>query len=99
MRRKRTTLELPADLVDLLDAAGEDVSRGVEEALVVELIRKTRISTGKGAEILGITKDEMRDLMWEHGIPYFRQTFEEVLQDAEVAAAAADRAKRDERRK
>lgn len=85
-------VEVPAELAQLLDPTGADVAGRVREALVLQLFHQGAISSGKGAELLGMSKDDFRALLHERGIPYFQQTIAEVLQDAEVAASArADR--------
>ena len=43
---------------------------------------------GRSAELLGTSKDAFLDLLGERDIPYLDQTYEEILQDARVAAAA-----------
>ncbi|MBA2449791.1 MAG: UPF0175 family protein [Chloroflexi bacterium] len=58
------------------------------ETRVLELFREGVISSGRSAELLGISKDAFLDLLGERGIPYLDQTYEEILQDARVAAAA-----------
>ena len=55
-------LELPEEAIGLLGAPGE-ASAKATEAIVLELLREARISQGKAAELLGITRWEMLDLM------------------------------------
>lgn len=88
MSSRRIRVSLPAQVVQLIDPAGTNVSARVAEALVLELFVEGRISSGKAAELLGISKDTFRELLDERGIPYFQQTIEEVLEDAQVAASA-----------
>jgi predicted HTH domain antitoxin len=78
---------LPAELAKLLDPKGRQLEARVQQAVVLQLIHEDVISSGKGAELLGISKDEMRSMMSEHGIPYFRLSPEELA--AEVDAAEA----------
>lgn len=81
-------IELPDEIAQLLDPTGSNLDARVREALVLELFREGAISAGKAAELLGISQDAFRELHQRHGIPYFRQTIEEVLSDAEVLASA-----------
>ena len=87
MPSRRIRVSLPAQIVQLIDPTGTQTSVRVAEALVLELFREGRISSGKAAELLGISKDTFRGLLKERGIPYFRRTYEEVLDDAREAAS------------
>lgn len=79
---------LPDDVANLLDPGDGAIQARVREALVLYLFEQEIISSGKGAELLAIPRHEFLDLLYKRGIPYFRQTIEEVLQDAGVSAAA-----------
>ena len=63
-------LEFPEDVSekDLEDA---EIKKKSKEAVVLELLRKKKISQGKAAEILGITREELFDLMAKYDIPVF----------------------------
>ena len=76
---------LPEELARLLDPNGKRLDERVRQALVLLLIQEDEISSRKGAELLGISWDEMLDLMSKHDIPYFRQSVEDLR--AEVKAA------------
>lgn len=95
MSGKSVRVALPPELADLLAPTGAGLSEKVKEALVIHLFQQEVISSGKAAELLGISWDAFRELHQAHGIPYFRQTIEEVLQDAEVSAAARRERRRD----
>ncbi len=79
---------LPEEVARLIDWDETGLDVRVREALVVYLFWQERISSGKAAELLGISKDDFRELHQRHGIPHFRQTIDEVLKDAEVAGRA-----------
>jgi len=76
---------LPEELARLLDPNGKRLDERVRQALVLLLIQEDEISSRKGAELLGISWDEMLDLMSKHDIPYFRQSVEDLR--AEIGAA------------
>ena len=80
------TLELPEELVALLGSPEAAVAQA-KEALVLELLRQTRISQGKAATLLGLTRWEIIDLMAKHDILMGPLTAEEL--DREVAALHA----------
>ena len=42
------------------------------------------ISNGKAAELLGTSKTELLDMFGEIGIPYYKQTTEELDSDIQV---------------
>ena len=77
---------VPEDVTKLLDPEGTEVDARVREALVLYLYQRQEISSRTGAELLGISWDAFRKLLSERDIPYFQQTAEEVLHDAEVSA-------------
>jgi len=81
-------VDLSADLARLVDPTGSDVAARVRETLVLALFRDGVISSGRSAELLGISKDQFLDLLGERDIPYLDQTYEEILEDARVAASA-----------
>ena len=81
-------IELPEDVARLLDPSGTDVAGRAREAVVLHLFQQGSISAGRGAELLGMSKDAFRALHQRHGIPYFRQTPDELLEEIRAAYAA-----------
>jgi predicted HTH domain antitoxin len=59
--------------------------------LVLDLLREGQISQGKAAELLGINRYEMLDLMARHKIPSGPQTAEEAEREIEAAIRLAQR--------
>ena len=55
----------------------------LRELIALELFREGRISSGKGAELLGVPKLVFIQLLARHGIPYFTESPGELV--AEVA--------------
>lgn len=49
------------------------------ERFVVQLFCEGRISSGKAAELLGISKLEFVQLLARHGLPYFTETPDELV--------------------
>jgi predicted HTH domain antitoxin len=78
-------LRLPRDLLGALDISEAQLEARILELVALELFRQERISSGKGAELLGISKWEFIQLLAQHGIPYFTDSSEELA--AEVATA------------
>lgn len=79
------SVELPAELIALLgppDAA----SATIVELLVLRLLGEGRLSQGQAAELLGVTRWDILDLMASHRIPSGPETAEEMrraIEDAE----------------
>jgi len=76
-------LDLPRDLLGALDVPQAGLEVRLRELIALELFREGRISSGKGAELLGISKLEFIHLMAQHGLSYFTESPEELA--AEVA--------------
>jgi len=75
-------LELPRDLLGALDVPQTQVEARLRELIALELFREGRISSGKGAELLGVPKLAFIQLLSQHGIDYFTASPEEL--EAEV---------------
>jgi predicted HTH domain antitoxin len=75
-------VELPEELVALLGSP-EAVAAKAKEALILELLREARISQGKAAGLLGISRWEMLDLMARHHISSGPESAEEMRQEVE----------------
>jgi predicted HTH domain antitoxin len=53
----------------------------------IELFRQGRVSSGWAAEKLGISKDEFRQLLSTHDVPYIDMSEEELRQEVEATMA------------
>ena len=75
-RRVNLEFELPDEaLAHLCD---EDMTAKAKEAFIMELVREHHISQGKAAELLGITRHELLDLMTKYCVPVIDLTPEEL---------------------
>jgi predicted HTH domain antitoxin len=80
------TLEVPISS-DLLLALGSSPARAVEqvkEFSVLGLYHERRVSAGKAAELLGLTKAEFVRLLARKGHPYLDYTAEELASEIEA---------------
>ena len=77
------TFDLPEDVIALLGSP-EVAAAEAREALVLALLRDARISQGKAAHLLGITRWDILDLMARYQIPSGPATIEELHE--EIAA-------------
>lgn len=78
MSTMTVSLDLPRDLVSVLDVPEMSVGARLKELIAVELFREGMISSGKGAELTGTSKGEFVDLLGRQGIAYFTQSPEEL---------------------
>ncbi len=83
MQELTVSLNLPRDLLGVLDVAETSLENRLREIIALELFREGLISSGKGGELLGKTKWDFIQLLARHNIPYFNETPEELV--AEVA--------------
>ena len=85
MSRKKLTLELPDFVVDALGSTDAEAERGATRAILLHLLREGCISQGYVAQLLGISRHDVIDLMAKYDIPSGPLTAEEV--DKEIAVA------------
>ena len=77
-----TTLQVqvPAELMSF-GLSRADVQRRVAEWLVLSLFIEGRISSGKAARLLAISRIEFLDLLRQRGIAYVDMTDEELVEE------------------
>ncbi len=80
---RRVAVELDEQLVEVLRLLDQPVDRSVRELIVLELYRRGVISSGKAAELLGMSKLEFIQFSGRLGIPIFQLSDEQM--DAEAA--------------
>ena len=80
-RRLTVELDLPDEVVEAL--AGEDMNAKLREALVMNLVREHRVSQGKAAEILGISREDLFPLMSKHQVPVIDLPIDELQSELE----------------
>jgi len=77
-------LDLPRDLLGALDVPQTEIEVRLRELTALELFREGRISSGKGAELLGISKLAFIQLLSQHQIETFTETLDELESDLET---------------
>ncbi len=80
VRSRKLVLEFPEEISEK-DLEDEEVQQKSKEGAVFELLRKKKISQGKAAELLGITRDELFDLMAKLEIPVIDMSKEELKKE------------------
>jgi predicted HTH domain antitoxin len=71
--------ELPDEVAPNL--RDEDLAAKAKEALTMELLREHEISQGRAAELLGIDRHELFDLMTRCQVPVIDMTPEELAEE------------------
>jgi predicted HTH domain antitoxin len=81
-------VEVPEEVVALLGSPEAAAARA-RQALMIELLREGRISQGKAAEALGLSRWAMLDLMAAHRVESGPASDPELQQDLDVARRAS----------
>ena len=71
-------IALDADLVEVLEELGRPAKDSARELIVLELYREGLVSSGKAAELMGVSRLDFIRRAGDHGLPYFRMTAEEL---------------------
>lgn len=79
-------IALPDDFATLLGAPNQ-AGPAVKEYIVLGLFQEDRISGGKAAELLGLTRLGFIALLARKGIPYFRLTSDEWAKEVAIVKA------------
>jgi predicted HTH domain antitoxin len=77
-------INVPRDVFGAMDVPEVEIGQRLQELVALELVREGRISTGKGAEMLGISKWAFVQRMARHGIEYFSESPEELSEQLEA---------------
>jgi predicted HTH domain antitoxin len=75
-KRVKLDLKLPDEVFAQLE--GREIEKRVREALVMDLLREHRFSQGKAAELLGLSRHELFDLMAKHHVPLIDLSTDEL---------------------
>ena len=74
------TMEISDELMELLGSE-EEVGREAKQALVMDLVRRGKLSRSKGAELLGINLWDLPNLLSSYEIPWFDYSKEQIEAD------------------
>jgi len=81
---KTLTIQFPDLIIELLGLSPEGLEESLRKMIVLELVRKGRLSSGKAAELLGMSRWEFMDLMTEYNVPMTDLTSEELDEQLEI---------------
>ncbi len=71
-------IELDQDVVALLEDLRRPAEAAARELIVLELYREGTLSSGRGAELLGVSRAEFIRHASARGIPYFQLRGDEL---------------------
>jgi predicted HTH domain antitoxin len=71
-------IELDQDVVALLEGLRRPAKAAARELIVLELYREGNLSSGRGAELLGVSRAEFIRQASARGIPYFQLRGDEL---------------------
>lgn len=71
-------MEFPKDFIGALNIPEREIGHRFKQLIISELVRNRQISSGKGAELLNMTKAEFINLMAQNDISYFTESPEEL---------------------
>lgn len=77
---KTVTIELPPELLQLLGTE-EEARRETKVALVLDLVRRGKLSRAKAAELLDLSLRELPGLLAQYRIPWFDYSAKDLRQD------------------
>lgn len=82
---KPITLEVSEDAVRRFGGDEKVFGREMYETAVVKWYDEGRISSGKGAELLGLARAEFLELLFRHEVSPFQYTPEELAEELKGA--------------
>ena len=77
---KSVSIEFPEEVIELYGE--EELKNSVRKWSILELVKNVKLSSGKAAEILGMTKWDFMELMSEYDIPMANFPPEELEKQA-----------------
>lgn len=74
-------INLPQEILNIISSKSEEINDKLRELLILELYREHKISAGKAAEILNISKSAFIYFSSSRDIAHIDQSLEEVDKD------------------
>ena len=79
---KQFVIEVPEEAMSLCEGDKERFGRQIYETAVVKWYDEGRISSGKGAELLSISRAQFLKLLFQHGVSPFQYTADQLKEEA-----------------
>jgi len=80
------TVKLPESVVGLLGTSVEEAARHLVELAVIEVFRQGKLSGGKAAALLGLSRAAWLDLLARHDVPHAVVTEDSLEHDLRTLA-------------
>ena len=84
------TVDMPATITKYVDLTDKEYKFRIKELIMYNLVHEDKLSFGKAAELLGIEKIKFVTDLGKAGLPYFDQTFDDVMEDAAVVRSFSE---------
>ena len=84
MKNTQINVTMPLDILLDFGFSEEKTARRMLELFVIDLYRRNHISSGKGAELLGIQKYDFIQLLASENVSYFDYTMTELDEELKV---------------
>jgi len=84
MQETTIQIRVPCSLLEY-GLRAEDIQERVNEWLAFTLFTDGKVSSGKAASLLGISRVEFLSLLRQHGIAYIDYTAEEIAEELSAA--------------
>jgi predicted HTH domain antitoxin len=81
MALKKAQVELPEELWALAGISPAKASAQLQELLVMELLRHGKLSQGRAAELLGVDRWALMEVMAAHEVPATQLTADELAEE------------------
>ena len=82
--RSSVNIEVADDLVGILGEIQQPIGRAALELIVMEIYRRAKVSSGRGAELLGMTRLDFIRYSSDLGIPYVRVNEQELDREVQL---------------
>ena len=80
---KALTIELPSELLEFLGSE-EEAKRGAKIALILDLVRRGKLSRAKAAELLEMPLWDLPGLLAQYRIPWFDYSPQDLQRDLQA---------------
>lgn len=82
---RQVTIELPAELFQILGSE-EEAKKETKTALILDLVRRGKLSRARAAELLHISLQDFPALLAEYQIPWFDYSSDMLREDLTLFA-------------
>lgn len=83
MTLQTVNIDLPADILLTINESEKELKQRIKISLAIDLYRNQKITIGKAAQIVGVSRFEFETILSENNIPISNLSLEDVLNDIE----------------